>query len=292
MFPFFFQKWYNFGAMNKLIQCFEEITSHEGSLFIYSLSYSLLLTIAPAITIFVAFFSVFVLDVDLIVETLSMFLPSEYIAPFVDFLLNKESINTMTSIVSMIISFWLASRSNYSFLLISSKREEVLIPKWIIRAESYLQFLVVTVYVIVAAILITSLSFMDPWLMPVVYLIAAFFGFYMFYRFSSFLKREKSYGVVGALAATLGVLLIGILFFEIINRFTNYDNVYGPLSSLVILFLSIYLIASVIYIGYILNQAFASKPSGEIRNSQVLKMLILIDDKIVEKAVKKIMKEK
>ena len=278
--------------MNKLIQCFEEITSHEGSLFIYSLSYSLLLTIAPAITIFVAFFSVFVLDVDLIVETLSMFLPSEYIAPFVDFLLNKESINTMTSIVSMIISFWLASRSNYSFLLISSKREEVLIPKWIIRAESYLQFLVVTVYVIVAAILITSLSFMDPWLMPVVYLIAAFFGFYMFYRFSSFLKREKSYGVVGALAATLGVLLIGILFFEIINRFTNYDNVYGPLSSLVILFLSIYLIASVIYIGYILNQAFASKPSGEIRNSQVLKMLILIDDKIVEKAVKKIMKEK
>ena len=292
MFPFFFQKWYNFGAMNKLIQCFEEITSHEGSLFIYSLSYSLLLTIAPAITIFVAFFSVFVLDVDLIVETLSMFLPSEYIAPFVDFLLNKESINTMTSIVSMIISFWLASRSNYSFLLISSKREEVLIPKWIIRAESYLQFLVVTVYVIVAAILITSLSFMDPWLMPVVYLIAAFFGFYMFYRFSSFLKREKSYGVVGALAATLGVLLIGILFFEIINRFTNYDNVYGPLSSLVILFLSIYLIASVIYIGYILNQAFASKPSGEIRNSQVLKMLILIDDKIVEKAVKKLMKEK
>ena len=292
MFPFFFQKWYNFGAMNKLIQCFEEITSHEGSLFIYSLSYSLLLTIAPAITIFVAFFSVFVLDVDLIVETLSMFLPSEYIAPFVDFLLNKESINTMTSIVSMIISFWLASRSNYSFLLISSKREEVLIPKWIIRAESYLQFLVVTVYVIGAAILITSLSFMDPWLMPVVYLIAAFFGFYMFYRFSSFLKREKSYGVVGALAATLGVLLIGILFFEIINRFTNYDNVYGPLSSLVILFLSIYLIASVIYIGYILNQAFASKPSGEIRNSQVLKMLILIDDKIVEKAVKKIMKEK
>ncbi len=292
MFPFFFQKWYNFGAMNKLIQCFEEITSHEGSLFIYSLSYSLLLTIAPAITIFVAFFSVFVLDVDLIVETLSMFLPSEYIAPFVDFLLNKESINTMTSIVSMIISFWLASRSNYSFLLISSKREEVLIPKWIIRAESYLQFLVVTVYVIGAAILITSLSFMDPWLMPVVYLIAAFFGFYMFYRFSSFLKREKSYGVVGALAATLGVLLIGILFFEIINRFTNYDNVYGPLSSLVILFLSIYLIASVIYIGYILNQAFASKPSGEIRNSQVLKMLILIDDKIVEKAVKKLMKEK
>ena len=292
MFPFFFQKWYNFGAMNKLIQCFEEITSHEGSLFTYSLSYSLLLTIAPAITIFVAFFSVFVLDVDLIVETLSMFLPSEYIAPFVDFLLNKESINTMTSIVSMIISFWLASRSNYSFLLISSKREEVLIPKWIIRAESYLQFLVVTVYVIGAAILITSLSFMDPWLMPVVYLIAAFFGFYMFYRFSSFLKREKSYGVVGALAATLGVLLIGILFFEIINRFTNYDNVYGPLSSLVILFLSIYLIASVIYIGYILNQAFASKPSGEIRNSQVLKMLILIDDKIVEKAVKKLMKEK
>ena len=292
MFPFFFQKWYNFGAMNKLIQCFEEITSHEGSLFIYSLSYSLLLTIAPAITIFVAFFSVFVLDVDLIVETLSLFLPSEYIAPFVDFLLNKESINTMTSIVSMIISFWLASRSNYSFLLISSKREEVLIPKWIIRAESYLQFLVVTVYVIVAAILITSLSFMDPWLMPVVYLIAAFFGFYMFYRFSSFLKREKSYGVVGALAATLGVLLIGILFFEIINRFTNYDHVYGPLSSLVILFLSIYLIASVIYIGYILNQAFASKPSGEIRNSQVLKMLILIDDKIVEKAVKKLMKEK
>lgn len=292
MFPFFFQKWYNFGAMNKLIQCFEEITSHEGSLFIYSLSYSLLLTIAPAITIFVAFFSVFVLDVDLIVETLSMFLPSEYIAPFVDFLLNKESINTMTSIVSMIISFWLASRGNYSFLLISSKREEVLIPKWIIRAESYLQFLVVTVYVIGTAILITSLSFMDPWLMPVVYLIAAFFGFYMFYRYSSFLKREKSYGVVGALAATLGVLLIGILFFEIINRFTNYDNVYGPLSSLVILFLSIYLIASVIYIGYILNQAFASKPSGEIRNSQVLKMLILIDDKIVEKAVKKLMKEK
>lgn len=278
--------------MKKLIQCFEEITSHEGSLFIYSLSFSLLLTMAPAITILVAFFSAFVLDVELIVEIFSHFLPSEYVIPFVEFLLNKEEINLITSIGSMVISLWLASRSNYSFLLISAKREEVLIPKWAIRLESYIQFLVVCIYVIIAAIVITSLTFIEPWLLPLLYVCAAFVGFYFFYRSSTFLKREKSYGVVGALAATLGILLIGVLFFEIVNRFTNYDSVYGPLSSLVILFLGIYLIAMVIYTGYILNQSFAEKPSGEIKNSKILKLWILIDEKIVEKAMKRLYEEK
>lgn len=278
--------------MNKLIQCYEEFTSQEGSLFVYSLSFSLLLTLAPAITIFVAFFSVFVLDVELIVETLGMFLPDEYITPFVEFLLNKQTLNLVTSVVSMAISFYLASRSNYSFLLISAKKEEILIPKWAIRVQSYVQFLLVAAYVIGVAILITSLTFIEPWLMPLVYLAAAFFGFYFFYRSSSFLKRELSYGVVGALAATLGILLIGILFFEIINRFTNYDNVYGPLSSLVILFLGIYLIASVIYIGYILNWVFSNKSNGEMKNNPLLKVCVKIDEKIVEKAMKKVLKEK
>ena len=52
------------------------------------------------------------------------------------------------------------------------------------------------------------------------------------------------------------IVLIGVFFFYIVNHYTRYNALYGPLASLVIMLISIYLISSVIYFGYCLNHEY------------------------------------
>ena len=53
-------------------------------------------------------------------------------------------------------------------------------------------------------------------------------------------------------------MIIGLTFIYYIEHYTRYDILYGPLAGLVILLISIYLVSSIIYFGYCLNQEFSN----------------------------------
>ena len=245
--------------LDKIKKLIEQFTSFEGSLFCYSLSFSFLLALAPALTIFVMLFVIFYLDPQIIIEFGTRFLPVDYIEPYVDFILSKEMSGLLPLVTTLAISMWLASRSIYSFLLISAQHEEINVPKWAIRIKSLVVALVLCVFVIVAIYAVIWLGSWLPYLVPLSVCAILLIAFILFYRTISFEKKELSYGVVGGLFATLGISGVGYVFFYVVNRFTRYSVVYGPLASLVVLLLSIYVISSIIYFGYLLNVVFEDK---------------------------------
>ena len=80
--------------------------------------------------------------------------------------------------------------------------------------------------------------------------------FYFFYRLLSLEKRSVTYGIIGSLFTCTGIMIVGIGFVYFVDNYTKYDVLYGPLASIVVLLISIYLISSIIYFGYCLNHEY------------------------------------
>ena len=87
-------------------------------------------------------------------------------------------------------------------------------------------------------------------------ILAILIGFVMFYRSISFEKKEWIYGWIGGSFASVAICGIAVALFYIIDNFTRTSIIYGPLASFVVLLISIYVISSVIYLGFLLNIAF------------------------------------
>lgn len=267
--------------MKKIIQCLEQLNSLEGSLFIYSLSFSLLLAIAPSITVFVTSFEWFNIDVSQITAFASKYFPSEYVLPFVEFLTNNSPASRLTSLISMVVSLYLASRCLYSFLLISASNEKIDYPKWSLRIYSVFEFVVIYIYLMFSILLATFIY------VPIVYVGAALFGFYFFYHLCTFKKRGFKYGMIGSLFSSVSIFLVGTLFFKIVQTFTNYDSIYGPLASFMILLLSVFVISSIIYMGYILNNLFIENKENSNRKNIFFHLCQKIEDRIFHRIRRK-----
>lgn len=269
--------------MKKLLSVINQINSFEGNLFIYSLSFSLLLTIAPALIVFVSAFQFLNINVNKLVVMLSQFMPIELIQPFIDFLLNKSDSSIWISLISMGVSLFLASRCIYSFLLITVSDEKVNYPKWSIRIYSVFEFFLIFIYLLACILLISFLSRISFIFLPISYFMAALFGFYAFYHLCTFKDRGKLYGLVGALFSTVAIYLVGLLFFKIVYQFTDYDSVYGPLSSFMVLFLSVIVIAFIIYGGYVLNKEFMQTSYEKERKNPFFHFCMNLEERILEK---------
>lgn len=271
--------------MSKIAELYKQFTSFEGSLFRYSLSFSLLLALAPGLTIFVMLFVFAYLDPAIIIEFATKLLPSEYITPFVEFIVNQGNASTTPIFTTLAIALWLASRSVYSFLLISAKHEGIDFPKWSIRIKSILVFLSLSIYVVLVLYLVSQINLsLFSFLLPILSASALLIGFGLFYRALSFEKKELSYGIIGGLFSTISILGTAVLFFLILNQFTDYSTVYGPLASFVILLLSIYIISCIIYLGYLLNVVFEDqKIDRKIKNAFYYNSCVKIHQFVVSK---------
>lgn len=235
--------------MRKLIALYEEFTSFEGSIFKYAMSFSLLLALAPSLIIFVMLFR---FDESLLSELivfLERFIPQDFITTFVSWFLSETTPTFLSSLLTLAISFWLASRSIFSFLLISARHEDVEVLKIAIRIRSIYLFVLFALYVVIALMIGTALYEYLPLVSAGLMLLA----FFLLYRGLSFRKRDPMYGLAGAVVATLLILVTAALFFAVLNYFTSYADVYGPLASLVTLLLSIYVISCIIYFGFCFN---------------------------------------
>ena len=243
--------------MNKIVDLYTQFTSFEGSLFRYSLSFSLLLALAPGLTIFVMLFVFAYLDPTIIIDFATKLLPSEYVTPFVEFIISRGNYSTTPVFTTLLIALWLASRAVYSFLLINAQHESIEVPKWAIRIKSILIFLALSLYVVATLYLLTQINFHSfSFLLPFIGALALLIGFILFYRGLSFEKKELSYGLLGGLFSTVSIMGTAYLFFLVLNQFTDYSTIYGPLASLVVLLLSIYILSCLIYFGYLLNVVY------------------------------------
>lgn len=229
-----------------------EFSSFDGTLFRNSLAYSFLLALFPTLIVIVMLFQNSVLDIDPILNSLYRYLPESLIAPFVSYIMKRTYQGVITIVVSLIIAFYLASKSIYSFMIISAKYENFNVPKILIRIKSYVLF----VFLVLSILIIGT--FISFWVhsYKVIIPMGLFVVLYVFYRVLTFEIRDMSYGLLGASVVTLMLLLLGNLFLSVVSTFFSYDNLYGPMASLLISLLSIYLVSSSIYFGYCLNLVY------------------------------------
>lgn len=241
-----------------------EFSSFEGSLFRYSLAYSFLLALFPMLIVIVMLFNNSILDIDLLLEFLYRFIPEDLIVGFIRYITKRDYPNIITLIISLILAFNLASRSIFSFMLISAKKDSYNVPKFLIRIKSYILFLFLVVSV---SILAVAASFFH-YSFIITLVSGMFLVFLLLYRFLSFEKRPLHFGIIGAVFSTIGLIVLSFLFFKIVNYLTSYESVYGPMASLVIALLSIYIVSSVIYFGYCLNLVYGPRyPNRVYKNA-------------------------
>lgn len=265
--------------MKKWKQLYQEYTSFEGSLFRYSLSFSLLLAIAPSLVVFAMLFNFAFLTPEVLRDVMNMLhIPVALFESVFDWFLNKEY-ELIPSIVTLCISFWLASRSVYSFLLISANHEEVKIPKTVIRIQSIVMFVILAILIVSVVAIASMLSH----ILPLIASICMIPLFTLMYRAVSFRKRAWSYGLIGAVFSTTAIMITSFLSFLLIRKFTSYSNIYGPLASLVALLLVIYIISSIFYAGYCLNIVFDDDYQKEYLLTMKHKRFYTICERIYEK---------
>lgn len=248
-------------TMDKVKGMISEFMSPESNLFIYSLSFGLLLSLAPSLIVFAMMFKWgHFLDVNVILEMLhelhlSADLQVQVEEVFAEFM-NKDY-GFVPAITTLCLSFWLASRSIYSFLLISASHEKVDVMKFSIRIQSIVMFVIFVALLIAGIICATLLYYVvDVSLLPLLAVLIMVPVFTIMYRALSFRKRSLSFGIIGGLFTTTAVILLSYLSFILINQMIAYNRIYGSLASLVALLLVIYIISSVIYLGFLLNLIF------------------------------------
>lgn len=243
--------------MKKLQGVIKEFMSQESNLFIYSLSFGILLSLAPSLLIFAMLFNFGQLDINVLIDVLiEIHFPVEEVELIFNEFMSKDY-SLIPAISTLCVSFWLASRSIYSFLLISANHEDIDVMKYAMRIQSILMFMAFAAILVAGVVFGTFFyRFFDASLLP---LFAAAFlvpVFTLMYRSLSFCKRSLTFGLIGGLFSTTAILIMSYFSFIILRRFITYQGIYGPLASLVILLFVIYLISGIIYFGFLINLVF------------------------------------
>lgn len=236
----------------KFLESYKMVSSHQGTLFVYAFAYALIIGIAPFLIIAVLVASNFLLDMNTMVEFLSYYIPSDLIVPFIKYVVEVAPSDVILLISLASISFWVASRSVYSFLLESSRIDDIQIPGYILRIISVIYFFLI---ILGAFLVVLLMRYLPPynyitipillWLMMMV-----------FYRIISFKFSRFSDVYMGAGISSAGLIFLGRIFFVYVNKYSNYQNIYGPLASLMIMLISVFFISYVIYFGFCINVVF------------------------------------
>lgn len=235
--------------MRKLKLVLEQFTSHEGSLFRYSLSFGVLLALLPTLIVVVVLFQNSVLQIEPVLIFVYRYLPKDFIQPFIEYIMDKDYMGSISLIISLLVTTYVASKSFYSFMLVSARHEGFFTYKILIRIKSFVLYVLFVTCVITLGLIIHFLKLNIPF----TFLIGLFVVFYFLYRIFSFERRPLSYGVHGAIFSSIMITVAGYAFFSLVKQFTSYNSIYGPLSSLVVLLLSVYVVANIMYFGYCMN---------------------------------------
>ena len=247
--------------MGKMKDMMLEFFSVESNLFVYSLSFSLLLSLAPSLIIFAMLFKWGkLMDVNVVLNLLQSLHLSGDLQTLVEEIfmefMNKDY-GFLPAMTTLCVSFWLASRSINSFLLISANHEEVDVIKFSIRIQSIAMYMVFVALMIAGIVLATVLyHIVDASLLPLLAVVIMVPVFTLMYRSLSFRKRSLTFGLIGGLFTTTAMIVLFYLSFILIHRMIAYYRIYGSLASLVALLLVIYIIGSIIYFGFLLNLVF------------------------------------
>lgn len=242
--------------LGKVYRCFKMVISSEGTLFTYSFAFVFLLGIAPLVLIAVLFVGKYFLNTDFVMRMLIDYFPSDVIQSFIDYLQNVTFDNIIASVIMLVVSSFVASNSIYAFMLYDQQRKDEKSNKLIMRL---LSMAVLFLMILVGGFSVIFTRIVNQWLLDISWMaqIGVFFVVMLiFYAFLSYKHFTIKHAYKGALVAAMAIKVMGDVFFIIINNFTSYDTIYGPMASIMILLMSCYVLSMIVYIGYCVNEVF------------------------------------
>ena len=234
----------------KLIQIYKMMTAGDATLFIYAFAYSLIVGIAPFLIIAVVFLGSRFTNVDVLIDFLSRYVPADLINPFIGYISNFDIEGQLYLFISILsVSLWVGSKSIYSFILLSSEYDDVKVSHIILRILSLFYFILLIITIMGVGFIATLSGIaLRLWILPTMIVF-----FCIFYLMTSLRVRSFLRVLPGAVIASGLLNVLGMVFFNYVNQFSNYQNIYGPLASVMILMISCWIISWIVFLGYTVN---------------------------------------
>lgn len=236
----------------------KEYFNPEGSLIRNSISFAIFMSTIPLIAITTVISIKIIQSTNWIIELLAGFIPISIINELIDVGLNTNNLGFIPFLVSIIISYYSASRGFYSIIVAFSysqdKEESIsLTLQSIIAPIIFITLLIILISINSAIkLLIPNISFiLNATLSLTLYILLSM----IFFITTNPLKPIKKL-LPGATFFAISLTIISNLFFIYINNFANYQDIYGSLASIMIVTLSIKIVSSTLFIAHIINKYF------------------------------------
>lgn len=140
---------------------------------------------------------------------------------------------------------------------------------WKRRGRALVLTLVLMIFIIIGIVLLfIQTNLMDRYLAnitsevrlvkivsSILVVVLVYLAFCIIYRYAPSLMMRVKFFSVGAFLASISFIFFSYAFFFIVTHFVNYNHVYGPLGTLIMFMIWIYISAITILAGYEINSA-------------------------------------
>ena len=235
------------------------------------MSYFLVMSIMPLITLVSFIASFFHLSITEIAEFTAQFLPTEVSNLIMPLITNT---NMSLNFILMIVGFYIVSNGMHSIILVSNtlyKTEEEnaillrirAILLTIILMNLFFFTLIVMGFGNMIVRFILGLDIFLPisgyvyqlfiWLKYPIAFVLIYFFVKVLYTLSPIKKIKSKFMTKGALFTTIGWILVTTIYSYYANNIAHYDLFYGSISNLVVLLIWIYILSYIFVIGIGIN---------------------------------------
>lgn len=250
-----------------LYTIFKEYTHPRGTLIRNTIAYSILMALTPIVAL-ITILSLYTLKTTVwLYDILIRFIPDTIVESLLNIALQTTSIGYLPFLITIIISYYTASRGFYAISLCFCNYNEETIRKHnlMITLQSTISPILFIFLILITVFLNSILHYFIPTFPFILNTIISLLLYHIlcliFFYMITYPKRKLLTILPGASFFAISLTIMSFLFFFYIDNFTNYNDIYGSIASIIILILSTKVISTLMHIGACINHASEKKPN-------------------------------
>lgn len=250
------------------------------------MSFSLVLSAIPIITLIIYVSSLFAFSVDDILKLFSSFIPQNILSILSTYLSHNNF--TIGVGITLFIAFILASNGPYSMIVASNMLYKIEKNDYLIGRIKALIMTLLLIFLVVFTLvflsfgsIILNLLFkygvfvqMKSWVLLSYYIIKwpislfiIFMVIKILYTMAPDTAIKSKYVNKGAIFTTLSWIVIANVYAYYVEHFSRYDMIYGNLSTIIILMIVIYIFSYLFVIGIAINASIYENKNLEMKQN-------------------------
>lgn len=250
------------------------------------MSFSLVLSSIPIITLMVYAASLFAFSVDDILNLFSSFIPKNILSILSSYLSHNNF--TVGVGITLFIAFILASNGPYSMIVASNMLYKVEKTDYLLGRIKALVMTLLLIFLVVFTLVVLSFGSailnllfkygfflqMKSWILLLYYIIKwpvslfiIFVAVKLLYTMAPDASIKSKYVNKGAAFTTVSWIVIANIYAYYVANFSRYDIIYGNLSTIIILMIVIYIFSYLFVIGIAINASLYENKNIEMKQN-------------------------